>query len=193
MNCGLAWSFLHAGREGLDPAPGAARLRARTSARRREILEMRNWMAVLLLLLVLPASAKSSFSPIGPTLTNGKTTVSCWLVTGEPLGPSVAVKLRDAQSEANVCMTAAQLEELKSYCQTAFAYREPMEDGQKVVIGGIVTRFSRLEVVVARGKGVTAVYLAGNEGKNKPAFVLTAPQRENFYNLLDQAKAALSS
>lgn len=154
---------------------------------------MRSWLAVMLILLSLPVTAKPSFSPVGPTLTNAKSTVSCWLVQGAPLGPSVAVKVREGEVEANVCMTAAQLDELKEYCQKAFAYRGPLTDGQKVVMGGVSTKFSRLEVVVARGKGVTAVYLAANEGKSKPTFVLTAPQRESFYKLLEQARTSLAS
>ena len=147
----------------------------------------------LLLLLAVAVSAKLEYTPIGYTLTSGKASFSCWLVEGPPLGRVVAVKVNgaDNEGEAFVTMKSAEIGLLKSYCQKAFEYKEPLKDGQKVIIGTIDAKTSRMDVVLVRGKGVTAIYLLAREKGNEPTFVLTAPGRENFYTLLDQAQAAL--
>lgn len=150
-------------------------------------------MSLLFLLLVGSAWAKNEYTPLGYTLTSGTATFSCWLVEGETLGRVVAVKILDqgSQGEAIVPMKLADLEKLKLSCIQAFAYRQPLKDGDKVVIGTIDVKTSRMDVVVVRGKGTTGIYLLARQEGREPTFVLTAPQKENFYALIDQASNAL--
>jgi hypothetical protein len=150
-------------------------------------------IGLVLILLLASAWARSEYTPLGYTLTNGTATFSCWLVEHETLGRVVAVKIigQGREGEAIVPMKLADLEKLKLSCQQAFAYRKPMKEGDKVVIGTIDVKTSRMDVVVVHGQGVTAVYLLARQEGREPTFVLTAPQRENFYALIDQGVEAL--
>lgn len=146
-----------------------------------------------LLLFLSAAWARNEYTPLGYELTSGQAKFSCWLVDHEKLGRVVAVKIigQGTEGEAIVPMKVTDLEKLKLSCLQAFAYHEPMKDGDKVVIGTIDVKTSRMDVVVARGKGTTAIFLLARQEGREPTFVLTAPQRENFYALIDKAAEAL--
>jgi hypothetical protein len=147
----------------------------------------------LLILLASAAWAEVEYQKIGASLVSNDAALSCWLVDGDPVGRGVVVKITGVgrEGEANVFLSKDDLKELKGLCKKAMSYREPLKDGQIVVLGTFVAYDNRLEVVVLRSNAVTVRCLVAHEKEKEQGFVMESFQEGSVIRLLDESIAAL--
>ena len=105
----------------------------------------------------------------------------------------VAIKISGVgkAGEANVLLTRTQIKDLKALCRKAFAYREPLKEGQIEILGTFVVYDTRLEVVVLRSHGTVARCLVAHEKDKEQTFFMEESQEGALNRLLDDAAAAL--